>query len=67
MAVAENIATSRQQGPIPMSEIDRLLTVQIAVAWAGESGEKPRLRWWKSDLVSEFGGQDLFKRLLPHT
>ena len=67
MAVAENTATSRQTSPIPVSEIDRLLTVQIAVAWAGEGGETPRLGWWKSDLVSEFGGRDLFQRLLPHT
>jgi len=50
------------------SELDRLLTAQIAVAWAGESGEEtPRLLWWRSDLVSEFGGYDLFRRLTPHT
>jgi hypothetical protein len=57
----------QQQSPIS-SEIDALLTVQIAVAWAGEKGrEEPRLGWWRSDLVSEYGGQDLFQRLLPHT
>ena len=67
MAVAENTTITRQPGPIPVSEIDLLLTVQIAVAWAGEGGEVPRLGWWKSDLVSEFGGEDLFKQLLPHT
>jgi hypothetical protein len=37
------------------------------VAWAGESGEKPRLKWWRTDLASEFGGEDLFRRLMPHT
>lgn len=47
--------------------LDRALTAQFVVAWAGEGGEEPRLRWWKTDLVSEFGGQDLFKRLLAHT
>ena len=26
--------------PIPLSEIDFLLAVQIVVAWAGEGGEK---------------------------
>ena len=49
------------------SEIDFLLTAQLAVAWAGEAGEERRLGWWRSDLVSEFGGEDLFARLLPHT
>lgn len=50
-----------------MSNIDLALTAQIVVAWAGESGEDKRLGWWRSDLVSEFGGEDLFRRLLPST
>jgi hypothetical protein len=50
-----------------LSEIDAALVAQIVVAWAGESGEYKRLGWWSSDLVSEYGGRDLFKRLLPHT
>jgi hypothetical protein len=58
-------ATGRE--PLPQSAVDAILVAQIAVAWAGESGEEPRLGWWRSDLVSEFGGEDLFKRLLPHT
>ena len=37
------------------------------MAWAGEGGEKPRLGWWQTDLVSEFGGEDLLRRLLPRT
>jgi len=37
------------------------------VAWAGEAGEDPRLKWWRTDLASEYGGEDLFQRLLPHT
>lgn len=49
------------------SALDLALSAQIAVAWAGEGGEEPRLAWWRSDLTSEFGGEDLFKRLLPHT
>ena len=48
-------------------EIDILLSAQIAVAWAGEAGDAPRLGWWKTELMSEYGGEDLFKRLLPHT
>ncbi len=47
--------------------IDAVLSAQIAVAWAGEAGETTRLGWWKTDLMSEFGGEDLFKRLLPKT
>ena len=25
------------------------------------------MNWWRSDLISEFGGEDLFKRMLPNT
>jgi hypothetical protein len=59
--------TRTPRSPIPMSEIDRALTAQLVVAWAGETGEEKRLGWWRSDLVSEFGGLDLFRRLLPAT
>ena len=52
---------------IPRSELDGILTIQLVVAWAGEGGEEPRLGWWRSDLTSEFGGEDLFQRLLPRT
>ncbi|MEE9386887.1 MAG: BREX-6 system BrxE protein [Nannocystaceae bacterium] len=53
---------------LSQGQLDQILTVQLAVAWAGESGEdQPRLRWWSTDMVSEFGGQDLFERLLPNT
>jgi hypothetical protein len=47
--------------------LDCVLTAQLAVAWAGEAGDPPRMRWWRTDLASEFGGEDLFRRLLPHT
>jgi len=52
-----------------IAELDRILTAQLAVAWAGEGhvGEEPRLGWWRSDLTSEFGGRDLFERLAPQT
>ncbi len=49
------------------ASLDAVLTAQLVVAWAGESGEQKRLGWWRTDLVSEFGGEDLFKQLLPHT
>ncbi len=53
--------------PVPTSTLDHILTAQLAVAWAGEAGEEPRLGWWRTDLASEFGGEDLFRRLLPAT
>jgi hypothetical protein len=53
--------------PTPAATLDRILTAQLAVAWAGEAGEDRRLGWWRTDLVSEFGGEDLFRRLLPGT
>lgn len=53
--------------PIPVSTLDHILTAQVAVAWAGETGEVRRLGWWRTDLASEFGGEDLFRRLLPGT
>ncbi len=56
-----------ERAPFPVSSLDLILTTQFAVAWAGESGEEPRLGWWRSEFVSEFGGEDLFRRLLPAT
>ena len=53
--------------PYPRSPLDHVLSAQLVVAWAGEGGEEPRLGWWRSDLVSECGGEDLFRRLLPST
>lgn len=52
---------------IPDSVLDQVLTLQLAVGWAGEGGDEPRLGWWKTDMVNEFGGIDLFKQLLPGT
>lgn len=63
----ENASPQAERTPIPLSDIDLALTAQIVVAWAGETGEEKRLGWWRSDLVSEFGGEDLFRRLLPST
>lgn len=48
--------------------LDELLTLQLSVAWAGESiDRRARLRWWSTMLVDEFGGLDLMERLLPET
>jgi hypothetical protein len=63
----ENVPIRSERAPIPMSDIDTALTSQLVVAWAGETEEEGRLGWWRSDLVSEYGGEDLFRRLLPGT
>ena len=63
----DNRAGREDSAPILGSEIDLVLTAQIVVGWAGEHGEHRRLGWWRTDMVSEFGGEDLLKRLLPHT
>jgi len=67
MLDAENTSARAERPPVPLTELDLALTAQIVVAWAGESGEDRRLGWWRSDLISEFGGQDLFRRMLPST
>ncbi len=48
-------------------ELDDILTAQLVVAWAGEGGEAKRLGWWRTDMCSEYGGEDLMKRLTPTT
>ena len=48
-------------------DVDFALTAQIVVAWAGEAREAKRLGWWRTDLASEFGGEDFFKQLLPNS
>lgn len=53
---------------IPNETLDRVLALQLTVAWAGEGLCEPkRLDWWKTDLVDELGGGDLLSRLLPKT
>jgi len=50
------------------AQLDALLTLQLATAWAGErSGDEPRLGWWATDMVSEYGGHALLARLTPRT
>lgn len=53
---------------LPAEMLDRILTLQLAVAWAGEASCEPaRLCWWKTDLVDREGGGDLLARLMPRT
>ena len=48
------------------SGLDDILALQLTVAWAGEALSQPsRLGWWRTDLVDEKGGGDLFARLTP--
>jgi hypothetical protein len=67
MLDVENPGSREQRSPVSIPDLDLALTIQLVVAWAGESGEEPRLGWWRSDLISEFGGKDLLRRLLPGT
>lgn len=49
-------------------QLDTILTLQFAVAWAGERGEDaPRLKWWNTDMVSKYGGHALLAQLTPRT
>ncbi len=51
---------------ITQDALDTILALQLTVAWAGEGLSDPkRLDWWRTDLVDELGGGDLFARLLP--
>ena len=50
------------------AQLDRILELQLAVAWAGESDtDPPRLGWWRTALCDQFGGEDLLRRLAPKT
>jgi hypothetical protein len=51
------------------ADLDEILTLQLAVAWAGERADEDerRLGWWSTDLVSKYGGLALFERLAPRT
>lgn len=51
--------------------LDQILDLQLAVAWAGEQGERggggERLGWWPTDLTSEDGGLAVLRHLAPKT
>lgn len=49
-------------------QLDEILKLQLAIAWAGEANTDPRrLGWWRTGMCDEFGGEDLLKRLTPRT
>jgi hypothetical protein len=50
------------------SELDSVLEIQLAVAWAGEGEtDPPRLGWWRTTMGDRYGGEDLLQRLTPKT
>ena len=52
----------------PNSTLDAILTIQLAVAWAGEADtDPPRLGWWRTAMNDPDAGEDLMKRLAPQT
>lgn len=52
----------------PDSVLDKILAIQLTVAWAGEGRSEPkRLGWWDTDVIDPAGGGDFFARLLPKT
>lgn len=57
--------------PIPPATppaLDRILALQLTVAWAGEGhGEPPQLGWWATTLADPEGGADFLQRMLPRT
>jgi hypothetical protein len=54
--------------PTYRSWLDRILTLQLGVAWAGEADTTPsRLGWWRTSMCEEYGGYDLLRRLAPRT
>lgn len=53
---------------VEVTALDDVLSLQLLLAWAGEEGDDPpRLAWWRTSMTDEFGGVDLFQRLLPQT
>ena len=50
------------------ADLDGVLAVQLAVAWAGETipGEG-RIGWWRTELTDPDAGGDFLRRLLPRT
>lgn len=49
---------------LPSDILDRILALQVAVAWAGET---ERLGWWHTDLIDQGGGGYFLAELLPKT
>jgi hypothetical protein len=60
--------TESRASLLDSATLDEILSLQLLVAWAGEGKtDPPRLGWWRTSLIDEFGGEDLFARLMPRT
>lgn len=48
--------------------LDRILALQVLVAWAGEfPGGTPRLNWWRADMIDVEAGGYLLEKMMPRT
>lgn len=54
--------SSGDHARLPDALLDRIVDLQVLVAWAGETG---RLSWWRADATDPAGGGDFFRRWLP--
>src|SRR5690606_38217502 len=51
LPVADHPPPPRTRGRMNPADLDTILTLQLAVAWAGEGETRPpRLRWWRTAL-----------------
>lgn len=66
--IQTDLDTTKLRTAIAPEELDVVLMLQCLVSWAGEGlTDPPRLNWWSTQLLDEWGGEDLFKRLFPKT
>ncbi len=66
--IQTEIETEKYKNKTAPEELDAVLMLQFFIAWAGEGlTDPPRLGWWSMQLLDEWGGEDLFKRLFPRT
>lgn len=48
--------------------LDRILALQILVAWAGETPDgAARLNWWRTDMIDVGAGGYLLEEMMPRT
>jgi len=48
--------------------LDRILALQISVAWAGETPDgASRLNWWRTDMIDVGAGGYLLEEMMPRT
>jgi hypothetical protein len=66
--IQTDTGTKKLVSAIASKELDVVLMLQLFISWAGEGlTEPPRLGWWSTQLLDEWGGENLFRRLFPRT